>query len=108
MLSKPGTPSYLITPAKRANCKVTKKILTVKGLLELEQMEDIQPHSIDHQAEEQEHPNHLRILHELVARLSAGAHFHAREGGMAAVQCWDRQDVHKRQQDAKDAREGPE
>lgn len=70
--------------------------------------EDVVAVRINQQGEQEEHAGDLRIFEELVARLAAGNHFIDQEHHMSAVQCRDRQYVHKGKDDGKECRPHPE
>ena len=71
-------------------------------------MEDIEAEGIGHEAEKQNHAYHLRVFDEFVAGLSTGDHLDEGKEGVTAVEGRDGQDIHKRQENAKDAGKHPE
>ena len=77
------------------------------GVLE-NKLQDIIEQGVGHQAQEDEDADFFGVFHKLVARLSARDHLVEEEEGVAAIECGNRQDIHKRQHQRDEGRQFPE
>src|SRR5260221_950125 len=138
MLSKPGTPDLQKyekisnhprakqtthpqsrTPPHPQTSKPNRTTITrpnpnpplprrLRNLTRPHHVKNIQPQRINHQPKQQHHTHHLRILDKLITGLPTRDHLDQRKQRMPAIQRRDRQDIHKRQQYAKNPRQRPE
>ncbi len=63
---------------------------------------------INQQCKKDDHSNDLCIFQEFFTGFSAGDDFIKEEGNMAAVECWDGQDIHNGQDKGKESGHVPE